>query len=107
MEMFGMKMFQIWASVETTNLPPKPSYCCVGTFMHVFWVPLMFVGDVHLMMLCTCTELHFSDAVSSSFPRIIMDEAALLLSDKCNTVTINLNRGELRISVRACVCVCL
>lgn len=29
------------------------------------------------------------------FPlRIILDEAALHLSDKCNTVTVNLNRGN-------------
>lgn len=27
-------------------------------------------------------------------PRIILDEAALHLSDKCNTVTVNLNRGK-------------
>lgn len=30
------------------------------------------------------------------FPRIIMDEAALHLSDKCNTVAINLSRGEVK-----------
>lgn len=34
---------------------------------------------------------------SSSTLRIIMDEAALHLSDKCNTVTINLNRDYVRV----------
>lgn len=31
------------------------------------------------------------------FPRIIMDEAALHLSDKCNTVAINLSRDYVRV----------
>uniref|UniRef100_A0A673TVZ0 Autophagy related 2B n=1 Tax=Suricata suricatta TaxID=37032 RepID=A0A673TVZ0_SURSU len=34
---------------------------------------------------------------SSSTLRIIMDEAALHLSDKCNTVTVNLNRDYVRV----------
>ncbi|XP_058423633.1 autophagy-related protein 2 homolog B isoform X2 [Diceros bicornis minor] len=34
---------------------------------------------------------------SSSTLRIILDEAALYLSDKCNTVTINLNRDYVRV----------
>lgn len=74
---------------------------CISTFM--CFGSHRFAGEVHrawhseVLMdgAVLLLRLNFSDAVSS-LSRIIMDEAALHLSDKCNTVTINLNRGEFK-----------
>ncbi|KAH0521061.1 Autophagy-related protein 2-like protein B [Microtus ochrogaster] len=74
------------------------------TTFHVhLWSCALDYRPLHLPIrsLLTVETFSISSSValdkSSSTLRIIMDEAALLLSDKCNTVTINLNRDYVRV----------
>lgn len=74
------------------------------TTFHVhLWSCALDYRPLHLPIrsLLTVETFSISSSValdkSSSTLRIIMDEAALHLSDKCNTVTINLNRDYVRV----------
>ncbi|CAH6851094.1 autophagy-related protein 2 homolog B isoform X2 [Phodopus roborovskii] len=74
------------------------------TTFHVhLWSCALDYRPLHLPIrsLVTVETFSISSSValdkSSSTLRIIMDEAALHLSDKCNTVTINLNRDYVRV----------
>lgn len=74
------------------------------TTFHVhLWSCALDYRPLHLPLrsLLTVETFSISSSValdkSSSTLRIIMDEAALHLSDKCNTVTVNLNRDYVRV----------
>ncbi|XP_022360779.1 autophagy-related protein 2 homolog B isoform X2 [Enhydra lutris kenyoni] len=74
------------------------------TTFHVhLWSCALDYRPLHLPIrsLLTVETFSVSSSValdkSSSTLRIILDEAALHLSDKCNTVTINLNRDYVRV----------
>ncbi|XP_036173653.1 autophagy-related protein 2 homolog B isoform X10 [Myotis myotis] len=74
------------------------------TTFHVhLWSCALDYRPLHLPIrsLLTVETFSISSSValdkSSSTLRIILDEAALHLSDKCNTVTVNLNRDYVRV----------
>ena len=93
---------QKWKSLDVgiiwnKQLAQKPIWPCVSTFM--CFGSHRFGGEVHWACVMRCgwrcasaQSLRFQ-MLFLVFSRIIMDEAALHLSDKCNTVTVNLNRG--------------